>query len=72
MVGGGGGGGREGKFVPPPYTIYVCKSLDFEISYILVSFQQFTFKLGNFSNLEAFFPVGSTYFPYVLSMSKVE
>jgi len=44
-------------------------------SSILVSFQQITFmvfKLGNFTNLEAFFPVVSTDFPYDLSMSKVE
>ena len=34
------------------------------MSYIFVSFQQITFKLGNFTNLKALFSVVSTDFPF--------
>ena len=55
-----GGGGR--MFVPPPYKR--LQNVAALMSYIFVSFQQITFKLGNFTNLNALFSVVSTDFPF--------
>ena len=41
------------------------------MSYIFVSFQKITFRLGNFANFTTFFSLVSTDFP-LLFMSKVE
>ena len=58
MVGGGGGGG---KFVPLfPHT-NVCNFSTLR-RYIFISFQQVTFKFGNFPNFKALFSVVSTDF----------
>ena len=51
------GGGRGG--VPALHYINVCKRR----SYIFISFQQITFKLGNFANLKALFTAQLTNFP---------
>ena len=60
MVGRGGGGG---KFVPPPPTPYKrLKNFSTLRSYIFISFQQLTFKFGNFINFKALFSVVSTDF----------
>ena len=60
-----------GKFVPLPTHPYKrLQNLATLRSFICVSFQQITFKLGNFVNLKVLFSVVSTIFPN-LSMSKV-
>ena len=48
------GGGGGGKFVPPPHKpLWNFATLRCKIS---VSFQQITFKLGNFTNFKGLFP----------------
>ena len=44
----------EGKFVPPYKRLQNFATLR---SYIFVSFQQITFKFGNFTNLKELFSV---------------
>ena len=56
----GGGGGHV--CTPTIQTSVKCR--DFDELYIFVSFQQVTFKLGNFTNLKALFSVVSTDFPF--------
>ena len=50
-----------GKFVPPSIQTSV-KFRHFE-ECIFISFQQITFKLGNYTNFKTLFPVVSTDFP---------
>ena len=48
---------------PPPYNVQMSVCLSTLRSYILVTFQQITFKLGNCTNVKVLFPVVLMDFP---------
>ena len=69
FLGEGGGGGVSSLF-PLSYQ----RLLNFAIlrSYILVSFLQITFKLGNFTNLEVLFPTEAIDFSLTCACQKLK
>ena len=67
MVGAGEGGGGASLYLPT-YKIMSENIVTLE-SYNFVSFQQITFKLGNFINFKGLIPVVSTDFPQLDRLS---
>ena len=59
FVRGGWGGGRGSKFVPDPHQTNVCKIWRHWGAISSLVFNNPTCRLGNFSNLKAFFPLVS-------------